>query len=151
MIQGFDDEGRATASDLLSKIASVKSTVQAYGYTGRVITAKPPSSSIANSFLCTSSTLDVLGISAHSYFGASARPDQWGSLGLNQISITEGACGGKSVFVSEAGYPHAGITNGGNTPSYANQRIALTSLFEAIHGYVTVFTFTDGMLPKGDG
>ena len=63
---------------------------------------------------------------------------------MNQIAITQSACGGKNVFVTEAGYPHAGITNGGNTPSYDNQRIALTSLFAASLGYVTFFTYTDG-------
>jgi hypothetical protein len=64
---------------------------------------------------------------------------------MNQIAITQSACGGKTVFVTEAGYPHAGLTNGGNVPSYANQGIALTSLFEASYGYVTFFTYTDGI------
>ena len=48
--------------------------------------------------------------------------------------------------MTEAGYPHKGITNGGNVPSYDNQRIALTSLFQATEGYVTFFTYTDGII-----
>ena len=111
-------------------------------------TAEPSSSYIDNPGLCTASTLDIVGINAHSYFDASATPDQCGSFVLNQISITEAACDGKSVYVTEAGFPHAGDTNGGNTPSYANQRIALTSLFAATQGYVTFFTFTDGLPPS---
>jgi len=124
----------------------VKQTVQRYGYRGPVTTAEPPSTFIDNRFLCTSSTLDIIGINAHSYFDPSSTPATCGSFVLNQISITKSACGGKSVFVTEAGYPHRGITNGGNTPSYENQRIALKSLFQATKGYVTFFTFRDGEL-----
>jgi hypothetical protein len=54
--------------------------------------------------------------------------------------------GTRAHLPTGAPYPHAGDTNGGNTPSYANQRIALTSLFAATQGYVTFFTFTDGLL-----
>jgi len=133
-----------TASELLSKIASVKASVRAAGYTGPVTTAEPPSSFIDNPSLCTSSTLDLVGINAHSYFDPNTTPAQCGSFVLNQISITKSACGGKAVFVTESGYPHKGITNGGNVPSYDNQRIALTSLFQATQGYVTLFTYTDG-------
>ena len=135
-----------SASDLLSKIASVKTMVQAAGYTGPVTTAEPSSSFIDNPSLCTSSTLDIVGINAHSYFDPYTTPAQCGSFVTNQISITQGACGGKTVFVTEAGYPHKGITNGGNVPSYDNQRIALTSLFQATQGYVTFFTYTDGKI-----
>ena len=85
-----------------------------------------------------------MGINAHSYFDASATPAGAGSFVLSQISITQSACDGKTVFVTETGYPHAGDTNGGNVPSYANQGIALASIFQATQGYVTFFTFTDG-------
>ena len=129
----------------MAKITSVKAEARQYGYTGPVTTAEPSGSFIDNPSLCTSSTLDIVGINAHSYFDASSTPAQCGSFVMNQIAITQSACGGKTVFVTEAGYPHAGLTNGGNVPSYANQGIALTSLFEASHGYVTFFTYTDGI------
>lgn len=90
--------------------------------------------------------MDLVGINAHSYFDPSSSPSQCGSFVMNQIAITKNACNGKSVFVTEAGFPHAGITNGRNTPSYANQRIALTSLFQATQGYVTFFTLRDGII-----
>jgi exo-beta-1,3-glucanase (GH17 family) len=128
----------------LNKIANVKWQVQQYGYWGPVTTAEPPSSYIQNSFLCTSSTLDLVGINAHSYFDPYSTPSSAGSFVLNQIAITKNACGGKNVFVTEAGYPHRGMTNGGNQPSYQNQGIALRSLFQATKGYVTFFTFRDG-------
>jgi exo-beta-1,3-glucanase (GH17 family) len=128
----------------LSKIANVKSQVQRYGYYGPVATAEPSSVFIQNPFLCQSSTLDIVGINAHSYFDASSTPATCGSFVNGQISITKNACNGKSVFVTEAGYPHKGKANGGNVPSYDNQRIALTSLFQATKGYVTFFTFRDG-------
>ena len=133
-----------SASDLLNKIISVKHILRAAGYNGPVTTAEPPSSFIDNPGLCTSSTLDLVAINAHSYFDPYSTPAQCGSFVLNQISITKSACGGKSVFLTEAGYPHAGITNGYNVPSYDNQRIALKSLFQATQGYVTFFTMRDG-------
>jgi exo-beta-1,3-glucanase (GH17 family) len=133
-----------SAGDLLNKITSVKAVVQQYGYYGPVTTAEPPSSFIDNPFLCQSSTLDLVGINAHSYFDASSTPAQCGSFVVGQITLTKNACNGKTVFVTEAGFPHDGITNGGNTPSYDNQRIALTSLFQATQGDVTFFTLRDG-------
>jgi exo-beta-1,3-glucanase (GH17 family) len=139
-----------SASQLLNKISSVKYTVQQYGYRGPVTTAEPASTFINNPFLCQSSTLDIVGINAHSYFDPSSTPGSCGSFVVNQMSITRNACGGKSVFVTEAGYPHAGATNGGNTPSYDNQRIALSSLFQATHGYVTFFTMRDGNVRVND-
>jgi exo-beta-1,3-glucanase (GH17 family) len=134
----------------LNKISSVKYQVQQYGYYGPVTTAEPPSVFIQNPFLCQSSTLDIVGINAHSYFDPSSTPSSCGSFVNGQISITKNACNGKSVFVTEAGYPHKGITNGGNVPSYDNQRIALTSLFQATQGYVTFFTFRDGITPSDE-
>ena len=128
----------------MNKIASVKWQVQQYGYWGPVTTAEPPSVYMQNSFLCTSLTLDIVGINAHSYFDPYSTPSTAGSFVLNQITITKNACGGKNVFVTEAGYPHRGITNGGNRPSYENQGVALRSLFQATQGYVTFFTFRDG-------
>jgi len=85
-----------------------------------------------------------VGINAHPYFDASGIPSGAGSFVLSQISITQSACDGKTVYVTETGYPHSGAANGGNVPNYANQGIALASIFQATQGHATFFTFTDG-------
>ena len=60
------DKGWATASALLNKIATVKSTVRTYGYARPATTAEIASSYITNPFLCTSSPLDIAGINTPS-------------------------------------------------------------------------------------
>lgn len=133
-----------SAGALLNKIASVKWQVQQYGCWGSVTSAEPPSVYIQNPILCNSFTLDLVGTIAHSYFDPYFIPSSAGLFVLNQIAIRMLAVT-RVFFVTEAGYPHRGIINGGNTPSYHNQRIALKSLFQATKGYVTFFTSRDGL------
>ncbi|BFZ64623.1 to Saccharomyces cerevisiae scw11 (YGL028C) [Saitoella coloradoensis] len=135
--------GWVTASDLINKVTSVRATVRDAGFTGRITTAETSGTFIANPALCTSSSLDVVAINAHSYFDIYSTPATAGTFVLSQISITEAACGGKAVVVTETGFPHAGNTNGGNVPSVANQKIAVNAILTATEGDVVLFTTYD--------
>jgi exo-beta-1,3-glucanase (GH17 family) len=119
--------------------------VRQYGYTGPVTTAEPASSYLEYPPLCVSDSLDLIGVIAHCFFDPSGTPARCGSFVGSQILVTQNSCRGKNVFVTEAGYPHEGEANGAQVPSYDNQRIALKSMFQSSQGYLTFFTFRDGM------
>jgi exo-beta-1,3-glucanase (GH17 family) len=132
-----------TVSELSNKIASVKSQLKAAGYNGRVTTSEPPISFIRNPELCTNSEIDFVGINPHSYFDQDVDASQSGSFVSQQKSQVEGVCGGKSVFITETGYPSKGKTNGKNVPTPDNQKIALQSIFSACGTDVTILTAFD--------
>ena len=129
-----------TVSELSNKIASVKSKLRAAGYNGRVTTSEPPVSFINNPELCNDSEIDFVGINPHSYFDQDVDASQSGSFVSQQKSQVEGVCGGKSVFITETGYPSQGKTNGKNVPSPENQKIALQSIFSSCGTDVTILT-----------
>jgi exo-beta-1,3-glucanase (GH17 family) len=143
-------QGWISASTLLNKISSIKYQVQRYGYHGSVTTTESPSVFIQNPFLYQSSTLDIVGINVYSYFDPSSISSSYGSFVNDQISIIKNIYNGKSIFVTETGYPYKGMINGGNVPSFDNQRIALSSLFQAMKGYIIFFTFRDDIIPSDE-
>jgi exo-beta-1,3-glucanase (GH17 family) len=124
----------------------VKAIVRGCGYTGPVTTAEPASSYVDYPPLCQSPTLDITGVNSHCYFQPAGTPATCGDFVNAEVAVTRNACDGKAVFITEAGYPHKGDRNGGQVPSYENQRIALKSMFQGSGGYLTFFTFRDGML-----
>lgn len=138
--------GYIDASTLLAKIKSVKATLKAAGYTGTVTTAEPPTTYLANTDLCTDTDgMDYVGINAHPYFDASASPATAGDFVLSQISAVQSACNGRTVSITETGYPSAGNTNGLNVPTKANQAIAIANIMSALNNKGVMFTPYDDM------
>lgn len=126
---------------LLSKIKSVKSTLQAAGWTGTVTTAEPPGSYVNFPDLCTdTSGIDYVGVNAHPYFDASGSPDQAGSFVLAQISAVQAACNNRNVKITETGYPMAGNANGNQVPTPENQATAIASIMKATNNEAVMFT-----------
>lgn len=144
------NNGFTNIDTLLSKIASVKSQLQASGYDGPISTAEPPNTFINNPSLCMSSALDFVGINAQPYFDQSTSASSAGTFVLSQISQTQSACGGKTVYITETGYPSAGDVNGDNVPSKPNQIIAIKAIEQATQGFATFFTmYNDLWKPPG--
>ncbi|QPG74409.1 hypothetical protein FOA43_001738 [Brettanomyces nanus] len=129
-----------SVDELISKIASVKTLLQDAGYTGLVTTSEPPVTYEDNPSLCTSSDIDFVGINPHSYFDTYSSAADSGDFVKGQIEIVQESCPGMDIRVTETGYPSAGITNGGNIPSPANQKIALQSIFDIAGTNVTILT-----------
>lgn len=134
------NEKYCSVSDLISKISDVKSTLKKNGFTGDVTTSEPPVLFIDNPTLCTSSDIDFVGINPHSYFNANLHASESGEYIMSQKGQVEEICGGKSVFITETGYPSKGDTNGNNVPSAQNQYLAIQSIIEKTGGDVTILT-----------
>ncbi|GMM30556.1 putative glucan endo-1,3-beta-D-glucosidase [Martiniozyma asiatica (nom. inval.)] len=132
-----------SVDDLISKIAEVKGKLTSAGYSGRVTTSEPPVSFENNPSLCTASEIDFVGINPHSYFDKYSTAETAGEFIAGQISIVKEVCGDLDIFVTETGYPHAGIVNGGNVPTPENQLIALQSIFDVVGTDITILTTYD--------
>lgn len=135
--------GYVNAQQLLGKIRQVKGQLQAAGYQGQVTTAEPAVTYTKNPDLCTGPELDYVGINSHAYFNPQQSPETAGQFALDEMDLTRRTCNNKVVFVTETGYPSAGNVNGNNTPSPANQAIAINSLLKALNGHGTFFTMFD--------
>ncbi|KAK9240885.1 glycoside hydrolase superfamily [Lipomyces kononenkoae] len=143
-------DGFVTVSDLMTKISSVRTQLRNAGYMGPITTAETPNVFISNPELCTSDLLDLVAINAQPYFDEHATAETAGEFDLGQIQLTQAACNGKDVFITETGYPSSGIKNFNNVPSVENQQIAIQSILEATNGNVTMFTmYNDLWKPLG--
>lgn len=137
--------GFCTPSELISKIQSVKSQLQAAGYTGKVTTSEPPVSFQNHPELCTSSAIDFVGINPHSYFNSQIDASQAGTFLKGQFELVEQVCGTSNIVVTETGYPYKGNANGLNVPSVENQKIAIKSIIEELNGEVTILSYFDDL------
>ncbi|KAG7797913.1 hypothetical protein KL944_004734 [Ogataea haglerorum] len=134
------NNGYATVGDLINKIKSVKSQLQSGGYTGKITTAEPPRTYQNNPDLCTSSTIDFVGVNAHAYFDQYITAADAGTFLTNQVQVTQQACPNMDVKVVETGYPSQGKQNGGNIPSPENQKTAIKKILEDFGSDVTILT-----------
>ena len=132
--------GYVSPSELVSKIKSVKSQLQSAGYNGKVTTSEPPATYLKYPSFCTDADIDVVGISPHSYFNANIEPKDAGSYIVHQQQQVAEICGGKSVLITETGYPSKGSTLGVNVPSPENQEIAISSIIKETGGDCTILT-----------
>lgn len=143
--------GYVTVDELLAKIASVTAKLQAAGYTGKITTSEPPYIFVNNPSLCTSGAIDFAGVNPHSYFDTYSSAATSGTFVKGQVALVQEACGDIDVVVTETGYPSAGIQNGGNIPSKANQLIAVQAILDEMDCDVTILsTYNDYWKAPGD-
>lgn len=132
--------GYVSALQLLAKIKSVKSQLNAAGYSGDLTTSEPPDSFINNPSLCTDSGIAWVGVNTHSYFDSSETAGNSGPFIIAQKQLVIDACNGMSAYITETGYPSQGDTNGEQVPSAANQEAAIKSIISSTGGDCTILT-----------
>ncbi|ROV97605.1 hypothetical protein VSDG_04537 [Cytospora chrysosperma] len=135
-------DGYCTPQELVDLINHVRTELSDYTgpYTTTDIVSAWQEESV-QSVVC--DAVDVVAANVHSYFSADTAPADAGDFVKGQIEIVEQACGGKTGYVLECGYPTSGATNGLNVPSVANQQIAITAIKEAIGDKVVFFSMFD--------
>lgn len=136
--------GYCSASELAAFISSSASTFKAAGYTGLVTLTEPLSvwedTSSAAAFL---SVIDVCGANLYAFFNSDVTADKAGSFIQSEIDIMNGICSGKSVYVLESGWPHAGSCNGAACPSPENQATALKGIHSTVGAQVVFLSYED--------
>lgn len=82
--------------------------------------------------LCTAS--DFCAINCHAFFDGDTLPEDAGQFVKDWVKQISEAAGGKTVVVSESGWPHQGNPNNKAIPSPENQAAAIASLKAAFGG-----------------
>lgn len=116
--------GQVTAA-----IDQVRSTLKAAGYNGPVVTVDTMVAMKANPDLCHAS--DYCAINCHAFFDGNVAADGAGPFVLDWAQQVSKAAGGKTVVITETGWPTQGDTNGKAVPSKENQDAAIASIKEA--------------------
>lgn len=120
------NNGEATPAQIKSYVDQGRSALTAAGYTGPVVSVDTFIAVINNPALCDHS--DYLAVNAHAFFDGYVTAQQAGDWVLLQIQRVATACPGKSVFITETGWPTKGDSNGVAVPSTSNQKSALASI-----------------------
>lgn len=140
--------GQASVSQVGDYVSTAKSALSSAGYSGPVVSVDTFIAVINNPGLCKFS--DYIAVNAHAFFDGNVAADDAGEWVLQQIQRVALACGSKSVFITETGWPSKGDSNGAAVPSESNQKAAVKSITSACGNDVTLFTaFND--LWKADG
>jgi len=107
-----------------------RGTLRAAGFNGDVVTVDQQAAMANNPQLCAAS--DYCAVNCHPFFDVTLSPSGAGASVQACISQVAAVSGGKSVVVTETGWPYAGDNLGRATPD--NQRTALASIMGAVGG-----------------
>lgn len=140
--------GAATVSQIASYVQTGRSALTAAGYSGPVVSVDTFIAIINNPSLCEYS--DYIAMNAHAFFDGYVAAEQAGDWVLLQIERVASVCSGKSVFVTETGWPTRGESNGVAVPSTSNQEAALSSISSKCGNDVLFFNAYNDLW-KADG
>jgi len=134
---------------MVSFIATCSGQLRSAGFTGIISTVETVGTFQQYPALC-QSLESVVHANIHPYFNPSTSSADAGSFVVSQRSILASLCG-KSVIVSETGWPSGGGSNGAAIASVADQQTALASIKAATGSTgITYFSFTnDDWKPAG--
>jgi len=135
------NSGTESVDTMVSFTNAARTQLRAAGYTGSVATADTFVAIIANPQLCEAS--DVVTANCHAFFDGGVVASGAGAFVTTQIGRLQAACPGKSVVITESGWPSAGDTNGVAVPSEANQQAAIASLKSAVPDAFLFTAFND--------
>ncbi|KAI9804143.1 MAG: hypothetical protein M1825_001545 [Sarcosagium campestre] len=130
------DVGQVTAA-----VDSVRSLLRGKGYNGSVVIVDTFNAILANPSICEHS--DDAAANVHPFFDPNTAATGAADFLTTQIKNLEKACPGKTVVVTETGWPHQGDTNGLAVPSRENQQIVIDSLEQTFGANKTkIFVFS---------
>jgi exo-beta-1,3-glucanase (GH17 family) len=136
-------DGYCSASDLASFVTSAKETIQNAGYTGQFSIAEPLDIWQSDaSTLC--SVVDFASANLEPFFNSDVEASSAGSFVASEVEILKTLCPqSETVFVSEAGWPTQGDTNGKAVPGVSEQKAAMESIRSALGSITAQFSYKD--------
>jgi exo-beta-1,3-glucanase (GH17 family) len=141
------NNGGASVGQVTGAIGQARGILRGAGYNGPVVTVDTMVAMKNNPALCTAS--DFCAINCHAFFDGKTPADQSGPFVANWAKMVSEAAGGKTVVVTETGWPsqgyephftipssqnmiitdyHSRQTNGLAVPSQENQQAAVASI-----------------------
>jgi exo-beta-1,3-glucanase (GH17 family) len=119
--------GTADAATVVAALKTAKTLLTAAGYTGSVVTVDTLVAMRNYPELCNES--DYCACNSHPFFDGGYTADEAGSFLTTQIqTLADVVDSGKSIVVTETGWPWKGETNGKAVPSTANQKTAIAAI-----------------------
>lgn len=137
------NDGVATVAQVTAAISTARTLLTAAGYTGNVVTVDTFVAVKEYPALCLAS--DFAAVNAHPFFDGTITAAQAGAWVLKEMEAVSAACGGKTTWVTETGWPTAGEANGVAVPSTANQKTALSSIKSSVSSNIVLFTAFNDM------
>jgi exo-beta-1,3-glucanase (GH17 family) len=86
---------------------------------------------------------DYIAVNVQPFYSSTTTALNAGAYVASQISVLSGVAAGKSVVVTEVGWPRNGNCNGVACPSTANQKVALDSVRATLSGRVIFYAAFD--------
>jgi exo-beta-1,3-glucanase (GH17 family) len=137
------------AGDMVTFIGTCTGRLRAAGFTGIISTVETVGTFQQYPALC-QSLESVVHANIHPYFNSGTSSGDAGSFVVSQRGILADLCG-KSVIVSETGWPSAGGSNGAAIASFGDQQSAIASIKAATSDTgITWFSYSnDPWKPAG--
>lgn len=133
--------GVVEANDLVAKIIAVRAKLlQEIGYSGNIITSETSSTYVLNPNLCDAGTVSYVGTVVRPFdnpYYLASESDQYISSQMNAIS---NFCSNPVTRVIDAGYPSQGTVYGQQIPSFENQGISVTQMYNYAQGNIVLYT-----------
>lgn len=129
--------GKASVEQVIAAISQARDALKAAGYQGPVVTVDTMVTMKANPELCHAS--DFCAINCHAFFDGNVLPDGAGDFVQNWVNLVSTAAGGKTVVITESGWPTQGDTNNKAVPSKENQAAAIASIQKVLGKNVIQF------------
>ena len=120
------NQGKASVGQVTAAIGQVRDTLKAAGYSGPVVTVDTMVAMKANPELCHAS--DFCAINCHAFFDGNVVADAAGDFVQQWADLISEAANGKTVVVTESGWPSQGDANNKAVPSKENQAAAIDSI-----------------------
>lgn len=143
------NQGKASVGQVVAAISQAKSTLKGAGYSGPVVTVDTMTAMKANPELCTAS--DFCAINCHAFFDGNVLPENAGAFVQKWAQDVSKAADGKTVVITETGWPTQGDTNNKAVPSKENQAAAMKSIKSSFSSNAILFNAYNDLWKKDSG
>lgn len=130
---------------VIGAIGQARGALQRSGYSGPVVTVDTMVAMVDHPELCTAS--DFCAVNCHAFFDGKVTADKSGDFVKGWVDKISEATG-KTVVITETGWPSQGDTNDVAVPSLENHKAAISSIEEALSNDVIYFSAYNDMWKK---
>lgn len=120
------NQGKASVGQVTAAIGQARDILKGAGYSGPVVTVDTMVAMKANPELCHAS--DFCAINCHAFFDGNVVAEGAGDFVQQWVDMIAEAANGKTVIVTESGWPSQGEANNKAVPSKENQQAAIDSI-----------------------
>ena len=143
------NQGKASVGQVTAAISQARDALKAAGYQGPVVTVDTMVAIKANPELCHAS--DYCAINCHAFFDGNVLPEGAGDFVQLWVDQVSSAAGGKTVVITETGWPTQGSPNNKAIPSKENQNTAIASIVKKLGKNVIQYNAYNDLWKKDSG